>query len=181
MRNTQFNINKYTEKNYWNENLKLNIIEDFTIQPILLCIFLNVYTIEGFYKKFKYLLPKITIIIGTCVLYAIQVRITQEEIRQQTGFFVSFLQLSVRQDKDKWQNSWEMCNLGYMFAHKERWGKIFGRLKVRKQFLFYNIQINRSYHILYADSLWYTSKWKRKEQKKNKTNIFPIYNKASSA
>ena len=49
--------------------------------------------------------------------------ITLYKIRKQTGFFFSLFQLSVRQDKDKWQNEWEIYNFGYIFAHKGGGGK----------------------------------------------------------
>ena len=49
--------------------------------------------------------------------------------REQTGFFVSFFQLSARQDKDKWQNRWEIYNLGYIFAHKGEGVKNLDRFK----------------------------------------------------
>ena len=51
--------------------------------------------------------------------------------REQIGFFVSFFQLSVRQDKDKWQNRCEIYNLCISGGG----GKVFGQFEVRKQFL----------------------------------------------
>ena len=77
---------------------------------------------------------------------------------EQTGFFVSFFQFNMRQDKDKWQNRWEIYNLGYIFVHYggKGGGKVFGQFEVRKQLLLHLIRNNCTKHILYADPLYFT-------------------------
>ena len=44
-------------------------------------------------------------------------KLMQTKIREQTGFFVSFFQLSVWQDQDKWENRQEICNWGYIILY----------------------------------------------------------------
>ena len=45
-------------------------------------------------------------------------KFTLRTTREQTGLFAGFFQLRARQDKDRWQNRWEIYNLGCIFAHK---------------------------------------------------------------